>query len=108
DFADYHELWQWSVDDLDGFWASIWDYFEVIAHTPYTSVLGERTMPGATWFPGATLNYAEHALRFTGVADDEVVVVARSQTRGPVELTAAELRDQVARARAGLVRLGVG
>jgi len=68
-------------------------------------VLGRREMPGAEWFPGATLNYAEHAV---GGADDEVAVLAYSQTRDRVELTWEQLRDQVARARAGLVRLGVG
>ena len=64
-------------------------------------------MPGATWFPGARLNFAEHLIGDDEDAD-EVAVVAHSQTRDPVELTFAELREQVARARAGLVRLGVG
>ena len=64
-------------------------------------------MPGARWFPGARLNYAEHALALPGRAGSDVVVVAHSQTRGPVELTADELRDAVARCRAGLQRLGV-
>src|ERR1700736_5927443 len=62
-FDSYDELWQWSVRDLEGFWSSIWDHFEVASHTPYEAVLAERTMPGAVWFRGATLNYAEHALR---------------------------------------------
>jgi acetoacetyl-CoA synthetase len=107
DFPGYEELHRWSVEDLDGFWASIWDFFGVRAHTPYERVLGERSMPGAQWFPGATLNYAEHAL---GLPEDTgtVAVVAHSQTRPPVELTFGQLRDQVARARAGLRRLGVG
>ena len=65
-------------------------------------------MPGAVWCPGARLNYAEHALRAPGAGGGDVVVLARSQTRPPVDLTLAELRAQVARARAGLVRLGVG
>jgi acetoacetyl-CoA synthetase len=103
DFASYDELWRWSVDDLEGFWASLWDFFEIGA--PYERVLSERAMPGARWFEGARLNYAEHLL--TG-EDDAVAVVARSQTRGPMELTFGELRGQVARARAGLQRLGVG
>ena len=106
-FSDYAELWRWSVGDLAGFWSSIWDYFEVIGHSPYDQVL-TGTMPGARWFTGATLNYAEHMLRMPGVADDDVVVIAHSQTRDPVRLTAAELREQVGRARAGLLGLGVG
>src|SRR5262249_8731069 len=64
-------------------------------------------MPGARWFPGATVNYAEHVLRAPGLDPDDPVVLARSQSRGPVDLTVAQLRDQVARCRAGLLRLGV-
>ncbi|MFJ4091763.1 acetoacetate--CoA ligase [Kitasatospora sp. NPDC089913] len=103
---DYDSLWQWSVTDLDGFWSSVWEFFDVRPHTPPTAALGRRSMPDTEWFPGATLNYAEHAL---GREEDldAVAVVARSQTRPPVELTFGELRDQVARARAGLLRLGV-
>jgi acetoacetyl-CoA synthetase len=106
--ADYHALWRWSVTDLAGFWSAVWDYFDVRAHTPPTAVLEGETMPGVRWFPGATLNYAEHVLRIPGVADGEPVVVAHSQTRGPVSLSAGELREQVRRARAGLRRLGIG
>ncbi|MGW7445834.1 acetoacetate--CoA ligase [Kitasatospora sp. NPDC054795] len=105
-FPDYDSLWQWSVTDLDGFWSSVWEFFDVRPHTPPTATLGRRSMPETEWFPGAALNYAEHAL---GREEDldAVAVVARSQTRAPIELTFGELRDQVARARAGLLRLGV-
>ena len=65
-------------------------------------------MPGARWFPGATLNYAEHALAGAATRPLDVAVVARSQTRAPQELTWSALADAVARCRAGLVRLGVG
>jgi acetoacetyl-CoA synthetase len=106
-FESYEELQRWSVDDLEEFWASIWDFFEVKAHAPYTAVLASDAMPGAKWFPGARLNFAEHLV---GEDDDagEVAIVSRSQTRGPVDVTFAELREQIARARAGLERLGVG
>ncbi|MFC4468748.1 acetoacetate--CoA ligase [Streptomyces xiangluensis] len=107
-FTGYHDLHHWSVTDLEGFWSSIWDHFDVRTHTRYDRVLGRRDMPGAEWFPGATLNYAEHALRPAGAAPDDAAVLARSQTRGPMELTWRQLADQVARARAGLRRLGVG
>jgi acetoacetyl-CoA synthetase len=107
DLADYDALWRWSVEDLEGFWGSIWDFFAIRAHTPYERVLGSRAMPGAEWFPGARLNYAEHMLG-TDEDTDRVAVVARSQTREPIELTFGELRERVARARAGLQRLGVG
>ena len=64
-FAGYQELWAWSVDDLEAFWASIWDYFGVQGSRPYDRVLGRREMPGAEWFPGAELSYAEHVFRGT-------------------------------------------
>jgi acetoacetyl-CoA synthetase len=103
----YDAAWRWSVAEPGAFWQSIWDHFEVLGHAKPTAALADARMPGATWFPGATLNYAEHALRLPGRADDDVVVVGRSQTRGPSAMTAAELRDAVARCRAGLARLGV-
>ena len=106
--GDYQALWQFSVDQPATFWRSIWDYFDVIAHVAATDTLAHRRMPGARWFPGARLNYAEHVLRTPGVADDDPIVLAYSQTRAPVTLTAAELREQVRRASAGLRRLGVG
>jgi acetoacetyl-CoA synthetase len=103
-FASYRDLHRWSIVDLEGFWSSIWDHFDVRAHAPYDRVLGRREMPGAEWFPGATLNYAEHALRAAG----DIAVLARSQTLEPTELTWAQLADQVAIVRAGLRGLGVG
>ena len=62
-FDGYHALWRWSVTDLDGFWQAVWDYCGIEASAPPTAVLGRRTMPGADWFPGARLNYAQHVLR---------------------------------------------
>lgn len=105
-FADYESLWRWSVADVGGFWQSIWDHFEVISHADPGPALAERRMPGASWFPGARLNYAEQALRHEG--EEEVVIVALSQTRAELRLTRAELREEVARVRRGLQRLGVG
>jgi len=102
-FSSYEAMQRWSVEDLEGFWQAVWDFYELKAHTPAERVLGAREMPGAQWFPGATLNYAEHMLPEL----DEVAVLARSNTREPFELTFLELRDQVARARAGLQALGV-
>jgi acetoacetyl-CoA synthetase len=107
DLPGYDELFDWSVNDLEGFWGSLWDFFEVRSHTPYERVLGAAEMPGAEWFAGATLNYAEHMV---GRDEDlaEVAVVAISQTRDQFELTFADLRERVGAARAGLRRLGVG
>ena len=62
-FGDYHALWRWSVTDLDGFWQAVWDYCGIEASAEPTAVLGVRDMPGADWFPGARLNYAQHVLR---------------------------------------------
>jgi acetoacetyl-CoA synthetase len=106
-FAGYDALWRWSVDAPGPFWQSVWDHFEVASGTTPGPALDDPQMPGARWFPGAALNYAEHALRLPGRSVDDVIVVGRSQTRGPVHLTAAELRDQVARCRHGLEGLGV-
>jgi acetoacetyl-CoA synthetase len=105
-FATYEELQRWTVDDLPGFWASIWDFGGVKARAPYSEVLASDAMPGARWFPGARLNFAEHL-----IGDDadtgQVAVVAYSQTRDRMELSFGELREQIARAGAGLRRLGV-
>jgi acetoacetyl-CoA synthetase len=105
-FDDYAALWRWSVEDLEGFWAAVWDFAGVRAHTPYERVLGRREMPGAEWFTGATLNYAEHVL--AAARPGEPAIIGRSQTRDDVVLSWDELADQVARAAAGLRRLGVG
>ena len=107
-FDDYDALLRWSIEDLDGFWSSVWEHFGVRSETPPGPALAERAMPGARWFPEARLSWAEHCLRLDGRGDDDVVVVARSQSRDRATLTAGELRNAVARARTGLARLGVG
>jgi acetoacetyl-CoA synthetase len=104
DLPDYAAAWSWSVDDLPGFWAAVADEFDVRFHDAAATVLADARMPGARWFPGATLNYAEHLLRTTG---DRPAIVARSQTRDDITVSWDELRDQVARVAAGLRRLGV-
>ncbi|GAA3537609.1 acetoacetyl-CoA synthetase [Aeromicrobium flavum] len=106
--ADYDALWQWSVDDLAGFWGAWFEYLELPHDGDPSVVLADASMPGARWFPDVRLNHAEAMLRMSGRADGDVVVVARSQSRAEVTLTAAELRDQVARARLGLLEAGVG
>jgi acetoacetyl-CoA synthetase len=106
DLPSYHDLHRWSVTELERFWEAVWRYFGVRAHTSYDTVLAERSMPGTRWFPGATLNYAEHCFGKPEDAD-AVAVTAYSQTRAPVRLTFADLAEQVRRAREGLRRLGV-
>ncbi|HWM63276.1 MAG TPA: acetoacetate--CoA ligase, partial [Solirubrobacterales bacterium] len=104
-FDGYHELWQWSVDDLEGFWSSIWDFFGVQADGRYDAVLGSREMPGAEWFAGTSLNYAEHV--FAGKDDAEIAILHASELRELGELSWGELRSQVAAVAAGLRALGV-
>jgi acetoacetyl-CoA synthetase len=102
-FESYHDLWRWSVEDLDGFWGSIWDFFGVAGG--YDRVLGSREMPGATWFPGARLNYAEHLFR--GKDENAVAIAHASELRELGEVTWGELRRQTARMAARLRALGV-
>jgi acetoacetyl-CoA synthetase len=102
-FASYDELWRWSVDDLDGFWASIWEFFEVGGPAP-SPALAERRMPGARWFPGATLNHAELSLRRR---DDHPALVFGNEAGELGALSYAELGRRVAAAAAGLRGLGV-
>jgi acetoacetyl-CoA synthetase len=106
DLPDYARLWEWSTTDLEGFWASIWEYFDVLASTPYERVLGSRAMPGAEWFTGARLNFAEHALRARNA--DAVAIRHASELRPLAEMTRGELRDEVTRLAGGLRALGVG
>lgn len=104
---DYDALWQWSVTHLDDFWRSVLRWTDLPHGGDDSVVLADDSMPGAQWFPDLTLNYAEAMLRLPGRADDDVMVVSVSQSRDDVELTAADLREQVARARAGLLAAGV-
>ena len=101
----YEALWRWSVTELEDFWASIWDYFEVLSSTPYSQVLPERVMPGASWFAGTELNYAEHVFR--DKPGDRTAVLHASELRELDELSWDELRERVARVAAGLRSLGV-
>ncbi|SHE69958.1 acetoacetate--CoA ligase [Streptoalloteichus hindustanus] len=109
DLPDYTSLWQWSVDDLSGFWSAFAEFAGVRFHDEPRTVLDGDTMPGARWFPGATLNYAEHALRpGEGRADGDEAVVFLREDGHTERLTYGDLRTRVAAVRAGLVGLGVG
>ena len=105
-FDDYGSLWKWSVTELEEFWASIWDFFQIEASTPYSEVLPERVMPGTRWFPGSELNYAQHIFR--DKRDADLAIVHASELRELTQLTWGELRQQVRRVAAGLRQLGVG
>ena len=109
DVGDYDELWRWSVDDPGAFWAAVAHRFGVAFHDEPATALAAASMPGASWFPGATLNYAEHALRpGDGKSDTDEAVVFRAEDGTREVLTFADLRRRVAAVRAGLAALGVG
>jgi len=103
---DYDALWRWSVEDLEGFWGAVCDFFEVRFDTEPERVLGSREMPGAEWFPGARLSYAEHVFR--DKSPDEVAIRHASELRDPGEWTWARLREETGRMVALLRAHGVG
>ena len=109
DFADYESLWQWSVTEIEAFWESIWEFSEVRSHSPYRRVLDRRVMPGAKWFEGATLNYAEHALARAERSDAATrpALIHQSEIRSRGEMSWAELAGQVGAMSATLEALGV-
>ena len=91
-FQSYQDLWRWSVTDLEAFWESIWQYFEIEASRPYTRVLGDRSMPGADWFAGAELNYTQHVFR--NMNDDRPAMLYRAEDEPLREVTWQELHDK--------------
>ncbi|WP_330347074.1 acetoacetate--CoA ligase [Streptomyces sp. NBC_00582] len=107
-FHGYDALWHWSVTDLEGFWGALWDYFDVRSTAPYSAVLGDRDMPGARWFPGARLNYAEHVLRHERPGADALVFCSEGAAPAgmPWEDFAGQVRVLATRLRALGVRAG--
>ncbi|MDM7951131.1 acetoacetate--CoA ligase [Hydrogenophaga sp.] len=97
-FDNYDALWRWSTTELDAFWQSIWDYFDLRSPTPHTAVLEQNVMPGANWFPGAQVNYAQQVLRHAKPAHAAgfSAVISRNEKGRAVELTWPELQRQVA------------
>jgi acetoacetyl-CoA synthetase len=107
-FSTYDELWRWSVSELESFWAAIWDYFDVQSAQPYERVLDERVMPGAVWFRGSLVNYAEHMLRYEAkAAPGETAIVHRSELRPLAEMSWPELGSAVRVLGTRLRELGV-
>src|SRR5215467_2493274 len=104
-FPDYRSLWRWSVEDLEGFWQALWDYFSIDSSATHTCVLGQRSMPGAEWFPGARLNYAQHVLRRERAGGD--VLLHLSETRPLTALKWETLGNQVRTLATELRALGV-
>ena len=92
-FDDYNQLWQWSVTEIEDFWQTLWDFFQIRASKPYTKVLSERKMPGAVWFRGAELNYAEHVFR--NMSSDHPALIFQSEIRPLEKVSWADLFNQV-------------
>lgn len=105
DFADYPQLWEWSTTAIEDFWASLWDYYDIQAAQPYTQVLTSREMPGAQWFVGATLNFAEHVFR--NQSEEHPAILFQSEREPLCAISWAELYQQVAAVAAALRGLGV-
>jgi acetoacetyl-CoA synthetase len=104
----YRDLHEWSVTDLAGFWGAVWEYFDVVASAQPDTVLADDSMPGAEWFPGARLNYAENMLRHATQRPDDVAIIGEHETMAASTLTWGQLEAQVASLAAELRRLGVG
>jgi len=110
DFATYEELRLWSVDDLEGFWRSIWDYDGIESPTPFAAALGEDAMPGARWFEGAQVNYARHLFRHVAAAEaaGQPAIVAMDERGNTITLGWAELQRQTASLALSLRARGIG
>ncbi|MGW7608954.1 acetoacetate--CoA ligase [Streptomyces sp. NPDC054766] len=104
-FSDYAELWRWSSTDLAGFWSAVWEFYGLDAVTDYDEVLGEASMPGAVWFPGARLNFAERC--FAQATDARPALVCLTEGGTPEDISWHELRRQVTDVAAALRRMGV-
>ncbi|MCM3569525.1 acetoacetate--CoA ligase [Neobacillus mesonae] len=105
-FETYDELWQWSVTSVEGFWSAVWHFYDVQAKTPYDAVLVNNRMPGAKWFKGAELNYAEHVFRHN--AGDKAAIMYKTEVRPQGEISWYELKKKTAAIAAYLKSLGVG
>ena len=104
-FNDYNSLWQWSVTQIEDFWQSLWEFFEIKASKPFTRVLPERKMPGAEWFKGSELNYAEHV--FGHLTPDRPALMFQSEIRPLAEISWDELYRKVSAVRTSLLNMGV-
>src|ERR1700730_15821809 len=109
-FSDYEEMRPWSVGDIDAFWQSIWDYFDLRSPTPHSAVLAQRKMPGAVWFPGAQVNYARQVMRQVAAADaaGQPAIISSGEDGLLKETSWPKLRRKAAALAVHLQRQGVG
>jgi len=103
-FSDYYGLYNWSVTEIEQFWEAMWKYSGIIHSKSYDKILDERKMPGAKWFEGAELNFAENLLRYR---DDEIALISYREDHPVIRLTYKELYTKVAACASGLKKLGV-
>lgn len=104
-FDDQEKLWEWSVTRIEDFWASIWEFFHIQVSQPYSAVLTDRKMPGAQWFPGAKLNYAEHVFR--NATTERPALLFQSESQPLREISWDELYRKVATVAAALRGMGI-
>ena len=105
DFTEYDPLYEWSIENIRDFWASMWDFAEIIASRPYDQVIDDPgKMPGAAWFSGARLNFAENLLRYR---DEKTALIFKGEAQDSIRMTYSELYDEVARVAKSLKEMGV-
>jgi len=104
-FDDYPSLWQWSVTEIEDFWESLWSFFQIKASKSYSNILSERKMPGAQWFSGAELNYAEHVFR--NISSDSPALMFQSEIQTLKEISWDELYRSVSSVALALRNMGV-
>ena len=94
-FKEYASLYDWSIENIADFWETMWEFADIIVSKPYDQVIDDASkMPGARWFSGARLNFAENLLRYR---DDRVALIFKGEAQKSVKITYAELYDEVAR-----------
>jgi len=104
-FTEYDPLYQWSIENISDFWATMWEFADIKASKPYDQVIDDVTkMPGAKWFSGARLNFAENLLRYR---DDQVALIFKGEDHDSTTMTYSELYDEVARVAKSLKEAGV-
>ena len=104
-FEDYNSLWKWSVSEIEDFWQSIWEYFQIQTSKSYTQILSERKMPDAHWFIGSELNYAQHVFR--NMSSERPALMFQSEFQPLIEITWEELHQKVASIAVSLQNMGV-
>ena len=107
EFTSYDEFWNWSISDLNFFWQTIWDYFELKSETKFDKILEEEKMPGASWFPGASINFVDEIFRYADKFPDKLSVSSVSETFGEETLTWTELKTKTGSLAAELRRVGI-